>query len=224
MQEQVKIAPDLKTLIRQTGIVPAAGAGCALTLVAFAAPVSLAAWLWGWSWWLLPATLAGLLLAGLVALLAVRRIAHRTLVRLAADGAPPEGEDDAPAAPADSHALAEAVLRAAWLPGIGPSRNEVFDSIAAEDPGVGARATALVHDRAVDDLVNGDGPDPVRLTRFVALVDVVTEGARRLGDTPAGEPWRALAATLKETMDELDAALAEASRESGDGDRSLPSH
>jgi len=163
-------------------------------------------------------------LAGLVALLAVRRIAHRTLARLAGDGAPPEGEDDAPAAPADPHALAEAVLRSAWLPGNGPSLNEVFDSIAAEDPGLGARAARVVHDRAVDDLVNGDGPDQVRLTRFVGLVGVVTEGARRLRGTAAGEPWQTLEATLNETMNELDAALAEASRESGDDDRSLPPH
>lgn len=207
--------PDLKSLIRQTGVIPAAGAGCALTLLALGAPIAVAAWLRGWSWWLAPAALAGLLLAGLVALLAARRIAHRTLTRLAGAGSAPDDEDEAPATPPDPHAIAEAVLRAAWLPGDGPAPDEVFDLLAAEDPGLGAQAAGIVHDRAVDDLVNGDGPDPIRLSRFVGLARVVTEGARRLRGTPAGEPWQALAATLQQTMDELDAALAEAARESG---------
>lgn len=208
MHEPDTIAPDLKSLIRQTGVVRAAGVGCAVTLLAFAAPIVVAAWARGWSWWLLVGGLAGLILAGLVGLLAVRRIAVRTLSRLAGEGAggTPDGEGDE-TLPPDPHRIAEAVLRAAWL-GEGDLAT-LFADLREVDPAVCAEAAAVLRERAVDDLVNGEGADEARFERFTTVVRVVGDGARRLRGSPAAPPWEAAAAALERSLGELVEAMRE---------------
>ncbi len=208
MHEPDTIAPDLKSLIRQTGVVRATGLGCALTLCAFAAPIVVAAWIRGWSWWLLGGVLAGLLLAAPVALLAARRIAVRTLSRLAGDGVDdaPDGEGDDPVPP-DPHRVAEAVLRAAWL-GEGDLAT-LFAGLRDVDPAVCAEAAAILQERTVDDLVNGEGADEARFGRFEAVVRAVGDGARRLRGSPAAPPWEDAAAALERNLEELVEALRE---------------
>jgi hypothetical protein len=208
MHEPDTIAPDLKSLLRQTGVVRATGLGCALTLCAFSAPIAVAAWRWGWSWWLLAGVLAGLLIAAPVALLAARRIAIRTLSRLAGDGedVAPDAEGD-DSLPPDPHRIAEAIWRALLLGEKDPGA--LFADLRGVDPAVCAEAATVLQERTVDDLVNGEGPDEARLDRFTTVVHAVRDGARRLRGTPAAPPWEEAAAALGRSLCELHQAMRE---------------